>query len=199
LPSNQKLSNSSFYDYFGGVKGHSGKLDYNMQAGYKPVTNLALFQNNIAAEDTLTFSSIYTDVNLTYFKGAITVEMAKGLEFIATFSQNIFSLKDSLIAKPWGLPSTDFSAMLKYRTLENKLGLKGQLFFQNGIPYQDAKTKNAEKLGTLLDISIGSEYNINDTFSLWLDVNNVLNNKRQRWYRYPSFGINVLGGLKVKF
>lgn len=199
LPANQKLSNAEYYDYFGGVKGRSGKLDYHLQAGYRPVKNLALYQNNKEAKDSLTFSAVYTDVNLSYLKGSVTMDIVKDLELTATFVQNIFIMKDTLIAKPWGLPSTDINAMIKYRTMERKLGLKGQVFFQNGIPYINPMGGKADKLGTLLDISLGAEYNINDNFSLWLDVNNVLNNKRQRWYRYPSFGTNVIGGLKVKF
>ena len=199
LPLNQKLSNASYYDYFGGVKGHSGKLDYHVQAGFKTIQNLALYRNNKAVEDSLTFSAVYTDANVTYLKGAVTMEIAKDLELTAMFVQNIFSMKDSLVSKPWGLPSTDLNAMVKYRVLDRKLGLKGQMFFQNGIPYVNPITNKNDKLGALLDISFGTEYNINDKFSVWLDVNNVLNNKRQRWYRYPSFGTNVIGGLKVKF
>ncbi len=205
LAANAKLSNSSFYDYYGGIKGHFGKVDYNIQGGYKPTKNLAVFMNDVTLSnskktvDTVTLHTLYADADITYLKGAISAELFKGFELGATFGQNIFSMKDSTTAKPWHLPSTDISAIAKYRTLENKLLLKGQLFFQNGAPYYNATTKKADNLGTLIDLSLGTEYNINDMFSLWLDVNNVLNNKRERWVRYPSFGINVLGGLKVKF
>lgn len=196
-PLNSKLSNVSYNDYYGGVKGHWGKLDYNFQGGYKPTKNLAVYLNDV--NDTLTFHALYTDANITYLKGAISAELFKGFELGATLGQNIYKMKDSTVAKPWHLPSTDVNAFAKYKTLEDKLTLKGQVFFQNGVPYRNPTTKVAEKLGALVDLSMGAEFNINNTFSLWLDVNNILNNKRQRWYRYPSFGTNVLGGLKVKF
>jgi hypothetical protein len=32
-----------------------------------------------------------------------------------------------------------------------------------------------------------------------LDVNNLLNQKRQRWENYPTFGMNILGGISARF
>lgn len=199
LPANAKLANTSYYDYYGGIKGHFGKVDYNVQGGYKPTKDLAIFTNGKTAGDTLRFNTLYEDANITYLKGALSAELFKGFELSATLGQNIYKMKDSTIAKAWHLPSTDVTAMAKYRTLENKLLLKGQVFFQNGVPYFNTTTKAADNLEALLDLSVGTEYSINDMFSVWLDVNNILNNQRQRWVRYQSFGINVLGGLKVKF
>jgi hypothetical protein len=199
LPANNKLTNSSYYDYYGGIKGHFGKVDYNVQGGYKPTKNLAIFRNDATKSDSITFHALYTDADITYVKGALSAELFKGFELSATLGQNIYKMKDSTIAKPWHLPATDVTAMAKYRTMENKLLLKGQVFFQNGVPYFNTKTKQADNLGALLDLSVGTEYSISDMFSVWLDVNNILDNKRERWVRYPSFGINVLGGLKVKF
>lgn len=209
LPANQKLANTSFYDYYGGVKGHWGNVDYNVQGGYRPSKSLALFRNdvvykdgNLSKIDTITLHTVYADADITYFKGTLSAELFKGFELSATFGQNIYQMKDSTgvttSIRPYHLPATDINAMAKYRTLENKLLLKGQLFFQNGVPYFNT-TAPDDNLGALIDLSFGSEFSINKTFSLWLDVNNVLNNKRERWVRYPSFGINVLGGLKVKF
>jgi hypothetical protein len=206
LPANAKLANTSFYDYYGGVKGHWGKVDYNFQGGYRPTDNLAVFRNDVEFTDgnskrldTITLHTVYTDVDITYLKGTIAAELFKGFELSATIAQNIYKMKDSAgVNRPYHLPASDITAMAKYRTLENKLLLKGQLFFQNGVPYFNA-ARPKDNLGALLDLSFGSEFNINNMFSVWLDVNNVLNNKRERWVRYPNFGINVLGGLKVKF
>lgn len=206
LPGNQKLANTSYFDYYGGVKGHWGKVDYNFQGGYKPTKSLAVFRNDVTYKDgslnkldTITLHTAYTDADITYFKGTLSAELFKGCELSATIGQNLYKMKDSVgVTRPYHLPASDITAMVKYRTMENKLFLKGQLFFQNGVPYYST-TEPDDNLGALLDLSFGSEFNINNTFSLWLDVNNVLNNKRERWVRYPSFGINVLGGLKVKF
>lgn len=199
LPSRFRLLNTEYQDYYGGAKGHFGKVEYNVQGGYKPTTNMAVFVNDVSKQDTTTLHVDYADANITYVKGTLAAELFKGFELSATVGQNIYAMKDSTVAKPWHLPSTDITTMVKYRTMENRLMLKGQVFFQNGVSYFNTNTNSADNLEALIDLSVGAEFNINKTFGLWLDVNNVLNNQRQRWARYPSFGINVLGGLKVKF
>ena len=56
-----------------------------------------------------------------------------------------------------------------------------------------------EKLKGSTDISAGAEFKINSKFSAWLDLNNILNNKYQRWNNYPVYGLNVIGGVIVHF
>jgi hypothetical protein len=33
----------------------------------------------------------------------------------------------------------------------------------------------------------------------FLDINNILNNKRERWYRYPMVGLNFMAGVTARF
>jgi hypothetical protein len=47
------------------------------------------------------------------------------------------------------------------------------------------------------DLSAGLEYRINKQFSIWLDANNILNDKYERWKLYPVYGLNVLGGIII--
>jgi hypothetical protein len=34
---------------------------------------------------------------------------------------------------------------------------------------------------------------------VFLDINNLLNNRRERWYRYPTIGTNFMGGFVARF
>ena len=49
------------------------------------------------------------------------------------------------------------------------------------------------------DLSAGMEFKVNKMFSAWLDVNNLLNNKYERWHNYPVNGLSVVGGVKLNF
>ena len=49
------------------------------------------------------------------------------------------------------------------------------------------------------DLSAGVEFKVNKMFSAWLDVNNILNDKYERWHNYQVYGLNVLGGVRVNF
>jgi outer membrane cobalamin receptor len=49
------------------------------------------------------------------------------------------------------------------------------------------------------DLSAGVEVAINKKISAWLDINNILDNKYQRWYGYQVYGTNILAGVLLKF
>ncbi|WP_341843524.1 hypothetical protein [Chitinophaga caseinilytica] len=49
------------------------------------------------------------------------------------------------------------------------------------------------------DLNAGAEYNVTKNFNLWFNVNNMFSSKYERWHGYPSYGLNVLGGVTVKF
>ena len=51
----------------------------------------------------------------------------------------------------------------------------------------------------LLDLNVGGSYQFAKNFGVFLDVNNMLNNKRERWYNYPMVGLNFLAGLTARF
>ena len=76
--------------------------------------------------------------------------------------------------------------------------VKASLFVQNGVPY---KVKGADfaRLDPLVDVNIGGEYWFAKNIGVFLDVNNLLNLKRQRWQNYQNFGLNVLGGVTARF
>jgi outer membrane receptor protein involved in Fe transport len=46
---------------------------------------------------------------------------------------------------------------------------------------------------------VGGNYYFSKNIGVFLDVNNVLNNKRERWYDYPMVGLNFLAGLTARF
>ncbi len=198
----KRMQNTTFQDFFGGVKGHWGAVNYNVQGGYKPSKNLAFFIQNTnfnynSSINNGRFDVIYGDADITYLKGSIGAKI-NAFEIGGTVSQNIYKMKTATIQKPWHLPSTEINGTVAYRLLQEKLKLKSQVFFQNGVPYLKS-TGAVGNLGTLVDLNVGGEYNINSNFGLFLNLNNLLNQKRERWYNYPSYGLNVLGGLVARF
>ncbi|MEM8909019.1 MAG: hypothetical protein AAGD05_14325, partial [Bacteroidota bacterium] len=111
-------------------------------------------------------------------------------------SQNIYSPNNE--EEPWHLPATQLNVAARYRTMEDKLALKGELFVQNGLHYRDLQG-NKDKLNALFDLSLGAEYTITKNFNVFFEANNLFANRRQRWFRYPTFGANVLGGITARF
>jgi len=54
-------------------------------------------------------------------------------------------------------------------------------------------------LPTTLDIGGNASYQIINRLSVFLQINNLLNNKNERWLGYQSYGLNIYGGLRLIF
>ena len=189
-----EVKNSSYNDFYGGIRGNLKVLDYQGQVGLKKVNDLALFLSDPV--DTLRFRVLYDTVDVFYIKGTLNATPIKGLELIGTIGSNVYSLNNE--EKAWHLPSFEFNIGLAYTTLEEKLRLKADLFVENGVPYiNDAG--EADNLNGLFDLSLGADYQISKNFGIFFQLNNLASNKRQRWANYPTYGINILGGITARF
>ena len=188
------LKNTSYQDFYGGVKGHVSTFDYYVQAGYKPTNNLALFTNQ--SQNCNKFNVVYDTVKITYLKGTIMAKPVKNVEVSFTAAQNIYSTKTAEHA--WHLPNTELNVSATYKTMKDKLKLKGELYFQNG-PYYLTEANVSQRLSSLFDLNAGAEYQFSKNLGGFAQINNLLNQKRARWYTYPTYGLNFLVGVTARF
>jgi hypothetical protein len=49
------------------------------------------------------------------------------------------------------------------------------------------------------DLNAGVEFKVLKQLNLWFQMNNIFNNKYERWHQYPVYGFNVLGGVVFTF
>ncbi len=80
----------------------------------------------------------------------------------------------------------------------DKLHINVNLDFWDGS-YAMKQNGDSYKLSAYIDLSANAEYNIIPRLSLFLQFNNILGNKYERWYQYQAYGFNVIGGLRFKF
>ncbi len=196
LTSNPTLRNTSYTKYFGGIRGSFRGAEYSAQLGYKNAKDLALYLNDTIT-DNKRFAVLYDTVNIFYIEGSTKFSLFKGFDIIGTLSQSVYSPKNE--KKAWHLPALESNITGIYRLPEQKIKVKGELYIANGAPYKKLDDRSIDNLGALLDLSFGAEYGITDRIGIFLDINNMLNNKRQRWNGYKVYGLNVLGGIMAKF
>jgi hypothetical protein len=185
---------TTYHDIYAGVKGAASGWNYQAQVGVKQIRDLALFLPDSA--DSRRFNVLYDTARSFYISGSAGLELMSGLDFTGTLLQNIYSLNNQ--ERAWHLPGIEANANLQYQLLQNKLILRGDLFLANGVSYQQAD-ESPDRLGALLDLSFGANYQMMKNLGIWLQVNNLTNNTRERWQRYPTFGTNVLGGVLLRF
>lgn len=195
LSSRNQLENTSYYHFYGGIKGNIQGMDYRVQGNYKNAENLALFLTD--PTDTIPrFNVLYDSVSIISVQGSLTAPLFKGFELTGTVSSNIYSPNKE--EKAWHLPALSLNVAAKYTTLEEQLRLTAELFLENGVPYK-TEAGLAESLNGLFDISVGAEFFFSENFGGFIQINNLANNKRQRWNHYPTFGLNALLGITARF
>ncbi len=188
------LRNTEFQEFYGGIKGRVKIIEYQGQIGYKQANNLALYLSN--PDDTKRFDVLYDTANIVNIQGRINLNIIKDLEFGASLSQSFFDLQNE--EKPWHLPALEFNIHTTYKALKEQLLVRGDLYLANGVPYQN-DLGLADNLNALFDVSLGAEYLFSKNVGAFVSVNNLLSNNRQRWYRYPTFGLNLMGGITARF
>jgi hypothetical protein len=188
------IGNTSYNDFYGGVKGNINNIEYQGQVGYKPTKDLALFLNS--PDDFRQLNVLYDTVDIFYIKGSIVAQPMKDLEVLLSLSNSFFDPKNA--EKPWHLPALEGNASLIYTTAEEKVKIRAELYLANGVPFLD-ENADEDRLNGLYDISIGGEYFFTKNIGAFLQLNNLANNRRERWYRYPVYGLNVLGGVTARF
>lgn len=189
------IENTASTDYYAGIKGSASALEYDARIGYKKNNNLPLFTLN--TNNFSRFEIIYRNINIIHGTASVTFRPTKNIVINGALNKNVFQ-KNNLEAEAWGLPSMEINGSIQYSTLNKKLLLTGETFINDGIPYKDDLGITG-KSKLLLDVSLNADYHITKNFGVFIQANNLANSKWQRWYRYPTLGLNAVGGITVKF
>lgn len=196
IVSRLEVKNTRYYHYYGGIKGEFQGIAYNAEVGYKTADDLALFLLNGQTDSIARFDVLYDTVNIFNIKASITAPLVKGLDIIGVLNSNVYSPQRE--ERAWHLPALSINIGARYHTEDNKFLVKGDLFIENGVSYRDING-DAQTLNALFDISLGAEYFFSKNFGAFIQLNNLANNHRQRWQRYPIYGLNALFGLSARF
>ena len=189
--------NTKEVEYYGGIKGTLGKhFNFNAKAGYITYTNLPLFINDTATDGKAFVVSNETKVNNFRVHGDVSYVSKERLTVTAGITYNGYvGMKSN--AKAWNTLPLEFTSSLRWWAFKQVL-LKADFYAFSGSFYLDkGNVAKAFKPGS--DLSAGIEFKISKTFSAWMDVKNILNNKYQRWHNYEVYGLNLMGGVRVNF
>lgn len=188
------LFNTKYYDFYGGVAGGIRNISYHLQAGYKPQKNYPIFFQS--STDIRQFVVELDDVNIFYFGGELS---AKFFDKLQTSINILGQLGEARhYSKVFGLVPFEIGFNAAYLTLEDRLRLKADLNFGAGSFYRNHFLSEGT-LPPMFDLSLGAEYFFTEKFGAFLNVNNLASVKYQRWYKYPTYGINASIGISLRF
>ena len=189
--------NTKETELYGGIKASVGKhFNFSAKAGIIRYENLPFFINDTASDSKAFLVSNESKVN--------DFRIHADMSFI---SQDKFTITGGLTFngytgmknndKAWGTVPLEINASMRWWAFKQVM-LKSDFRAFTGGPYL-LKDNMHRTLSGAADLSAGLEFAINKKISAWVDVNNIFNNKYERWHNYEVYGLNVLGGVIFKF
>jgi outer membrane receptor for ferric coprogen and ferric-rhodotorulic acid len=121
----------------------------------------------------------------------------EGEDFNVTAALTLNNFKTSSQYKAWGLLPVEFTTTLRWQILKD-LWLKADLWAFQGA-YWRYLNKSVGTGDGGFDVNAGMEFRLTKQFNLWLQMNNLFNDKYQRWNQYSVYGFNILGGVIFTF
>jgi hypothetical protein len=188
--------NTKEVELYAGIKATVSKhFNFSAKAGFVTYHNLALFLN-----DTLDNKSFYVKNESKANDLRIHADMSfisqDKFTITSGFTINGYTgLQDNSHA--WGTIPIQLDASLRWWAYKRLL-IKSDFNAFGGSPYL-LKGNVSTTLSGGTDLSAGVELVVTKNFSAWMDLNNIFNNKYQRWYGYQVYGLNVLVGAIYKF
>lgn len=193
------LMNTRVQEWYGGFKGSiSNHFSYAAKVGFQQYKNMPLFVNDSAAASGGKSFLINYEPSMDALQLHGELSYIQGEEFSATASLNINDYRHlKLNAKAYGLLPMEFNTHLKWQAFKD-FWAKVDFFAFDGARYLTADGK-AFKGDSGADLNAGVEFRILRQLNLWFQMNNIFNNKYERWHQYPVYGFNVLGGIVFTF
>jgi hypothetical protein len=191
-----QLLNTRINEMFGGIKGSVGNhFTFNTRLSTLNFNNKALFVNDVV--DGKSFDVIYEPkMRALRIHGEIGYNVQE--KFSLAGAVNLANYSGMTInEKAWGLLPLELTGALRWQVMKD-LQFKSDIFFLDGPQFR-TKTGEKDKLPAAVDLSTGVEFTIMPKLNLWVQFNNVFNNKYRRWNQYEVLGFNVLGGIVYSF
>lgn len=183
------------FQLYGGLKGSFDELtSYNVMLSYQRLEQ-ALFYLNDTADFSRLMPVYDSAANMFNVRVALERKFSDRYAMHARFDWRNYGLSN--LAAPFMQPTLALNVGGTYN-LQSKLRLKAEAVVFNGVPYLDAMGEQKELKG-VFDLNLGATYTYNRHFDFFLNLNNVTSARYFRWYSYPTFGFNVLGGLHLRF
>ena len=188
-------------EFYAGARGNlAERLNYLTKASIANYKNLYFFNNS--RMDTSKFEILYSKESstITSFLLDVSYEMNERLRLNGNINFYGYSIgNDSLEA--WHRPNVSATIGGVYNLYE-KIYISGNIYYISGLRgknYITEKSKEGTTLPAIIDVNVKLEYRVSPRFSAFLEGNNLLGQKYQRFLYYQTQGLNVLAGVNYSF
>ncbi|MBX9853675.1 MAG: hypothetical protein K2X86_18175 [Cytophagaceae bacterium] len=183
-------------ELFAGLRGNLTGLDYKAELNHMTYKNLFFFNNSV--QDSSRFTALYDFGNTTVLNLKTELAYEVSDRFRTGLNLNYFKYNTGALEKPWHRPNFTASLIGTYN-LHKKIYIETDIYYISGLMGKNYISGKEYKLDNIFDLNLKVDYRFSNVFSAFLEVNNILSQKYQRYLYYPVKGINVIGGITYSF
>jgi hypothetical protein len=185
------------FEFLAGIKARLGsKVEVGGGLAAAHLKNLYSFVND--PTDQSKFVTVFDQgtVKRNNVYAAISYAQSERAKFMARGDFYTYTAGD--LEEVWHRPTYRLSANAFYNVFD-KILLKADLIMQGGMKALDQSTLEKVTLDSAFDLNARAEYLFSDSFSLFVQLNNIVSNEYPMYYHYPVRGMQVLGGITWSF
>ena len=197
-------NNNNLFSFHGGIKGVlSNEIGFNLKADYSRHIGYGLFVSDSSRRNT--FGIVYDTLNIMQIEGSMTYTLKNKLNVEGIARYNSYQTTNNAYA--WNLPQLEFILRGKYNLYDKLYAqLDGELLFGRKALLLDSTGSDGFEDGQyfvslkpLIDLNLEAEYRYNSRVSVFLQLNNLVSVRYNRYYNYPVQGFQLMGGITCRF
>jgi hypothetical protein len=172
------------------------KVTFSGGFSFASLKNWYFFVNDPA--DPSRFFPIYDLEDRTRTNFFATLGFAQAEHANILLRGDLFSYSKNEVSEAWHRPTYKVTLDGSFNIV-SKLLLDVGVIAQGGMKALDPATLETVELDEALDVNVRTEYMLSDSFSIFVQLNNITSNKYPLFLNYPVRGFQGLGGLTWTF
>lgn len=195
-------------DFQGGVRVRvANNLDASARVGYSIRKNGVFylpesvkFLNDSVSEKPLlqTFDIIFLDYDMLRLVFDLRWRVNEQINVSAEFCYNKYDVRtEDVYGKAWYKPSLEVDVRGSY-VLDEEWSFNAHIKALGSRP-AIGLDGNEVSLKPAIDLGLGSDYQLAQNLTAFAEIHNMVHNKYQLYYNYPSVGFELFLGMKYRF
>ena len=180
-----------------GLKGQFlSKLSFDIGLEYEKIKNQLLFVND-SSSDLSRFINVFETESFskTHFYSSATFHFDENLHL--GLIANFFGYNTKTLAEAYHKPTYSIKVSGTYN-LRDKIYISSSIHSLGGLKAAN-KVGETINLEGIFDVNLKIDYLFNSRLSVFVDFENLFNQNYQYYYRYPSRGLFMMGGVSYAF
>ncbi len=192
------FTNRKFQTNFGLGSSISKAVNFDIQLYYDKFEHAPLFVTDTNSLYDNKFTVVYDDYDRLKLQMGMTYRLHQKVQLLLRGNYYVYNMTNELF--PWHKPAYDVSLTANYN-IQDKILLKAAFitYGSSHAPVWENGLLKAQTLKSWVDINFGVEYRYRKKTSIFINFNNITSTRYYRWYNYPSYRFNILGGFSYIF